>query len=136
MGTDEKIRQRDLWRGGAGLFAALLQERGVSLRASWTCRCGQIKENDSQLVKALGNSIRSIIADAQFRENYRIYGDTFAEQAIAQKRGRPRMERGFRIEGVDQDIRIQQNHGSRVSLRNSSEFIFGVRAADFIRAAI
>jgi len=135
MGTDEEIGQRDLGSGGAGLTSAVLQEPGVSLRASPACGRGEIEENDSQFLKPLRNRIGIVIADAQFREDHWINGGPFAEQAIPQKRGSPRMEGGLRIESIDQDIGIQENQGSRVCLRSSSELIFGVRAADFISAA-
>ncbi len=45
------------------------------------------------------------------------------------------MKAGGGIEGVDEHVGVQENHGSRVRDRSCPQFIFGVRAAEANKAS-
>lgn len=58
------------------------------------------------------------------------------QQAVADKIGGPTIQAGGGIESIDENVGIQENHGSRVRTRSCSQFIFGVRAAEASTALI
>src|SRR6476661_4373182 len=134
MGADEEIEQRYRGRVAAGFRASALPGLQVGLGTRFCDDRRDIKKSNAPTPEPIGNNFRFGVAHTDLREADRI-----------DRRSVLRHPRGDRVPslfeegrpiggGVDQDIRIEEDHGSRVTAFRDSQVIFGCRGAAAIAA--
>jgi len=129
MGANEKVRERHGRNRNVGLGHPPLPIPAVCLGTLIGCSRGHIENLYAPTAYPLGDSRRVRVANTNLGQTDCIDGGTVTRNSVGNHFACPIAKRRVRVEGVDEYVGVQQNHGSRVISRSFSHVIVGCRGA-------
>ena len=130
VGADEEVRERHC--RCAGLGAASFSVPAVGPGADiGGCR-GYVENLNAPSPNPIGDGGRLSVTHADLGQAHRVNGGALVRYCVCDHVSSPGAEWRFGVEGVDQDVGIEQNHDSRVSSRSRSQDMVGRNGASHI----
>jgi hypothetical protein len=129
MSANEKVRKRHVGKRCVGLGQPSLPILKVGGNADACRRCGHIEDLDAPTAYPVGDTQWVCVANTNLGQAHRIDGGTITRHGLNNRFPCPLAKRRIKVEGVDEYVGVQQDHGSRVSLRSFSHVIVGRRGA-------
>ncbi|MGD8946782.1 MAG: hypothetical protein PVI62_08985 [Desulfobacterales bacterium] len=127
--ADEKVGERHDRNRCIGLRHPALPIRAVCRGTDVGRRGGHIKDLDAPATYPVGGSRRICIPDTNLGQTHRVDGGAVTCHSIGDRFSGPFVERRVRVEGVDEYVGVQKDHGSRVISRSFSHVSFGLSGA-------
>ena len=121
MRSDEEIGKRRAGRKRTRLLLSRSSVLAVRVGAYSRRRGRNIANPDPPPEDAVFDRFRFFFADHNFRKDDGVYDSPFRRRRIGDNSRRPNTMPRRSVRRIDEDVRVQQHHGSRVDSRNSSQ---------------
>ncbi len=125
--ADEKVRERHGRNRNVGLGHPPLPIPAVCLGTHIGRGCGHIENLDAPTAYPVGGSRRVRVANTNLGQTHRIDGGAVTRNSVGDRFSCPIAKRRVRVEGVDEYVGVQKDHGSRVISRSFSHVSVGLQ---------
>ena len=129
MSPNEKVRERHGRNRHAGLRHPPFSILTVGSRALVSGGCGHVEDLDAPTAYPVGYGRWVCVSYTNLGQANRIDGRAATRDRVGDRLPRPLAKRRVRVEGVNEHVGVQKDHGFRVSSRSFSHVIVGRRGA-------